>query len=133
MNTAREQRLRIFETDCGRTGGWFVEHKGRRIAELTDCRYDDMFWDSYAITALTDDPAEREQILASPDFWLACECVYRSKLFDCVVEHALPVGLPFPQPGRLKIRGLYLLISRPTGWERLLLWWRARKRAETHA
>ena len=58
--TKLERRLRIFETDYGRQVGWFMEHHGRRVAELTEPRCEDMFWDSYRIDLLTDDPAERE-------------------------------------------------------------------------
>ncbi len=71
----RRCRRRIFETDYGRDAGWFVEDRGRRVAQLTDWRYEEMFWDSYRIEPLTDDPIEREELLNSDERWGACEYV----------------------------------------------------------
>jgi hypothetical protein len=53
---ARRRRLPIFASYCGRQGGWFVEYQGRCLAALTDPRFVDMFWDSYRIEIVTDDP-----------------------------------------------------------------------------
>jgi hypothetical protein len=115
----RERRLRIFETNYGRDAGWFVEDHGRRIAQLTDPRITEMFWVSYRIEPLIDDPIEREELLNSPERWDACEFVYRSREFGQVAEYAFPAARPFPESGRVLIRGLYLGIREPSLWERL--------------
>jgi hypothetical protein len=117
----RERRLQIIESNYGREAGWFVEDNGRRIAQLTDPRFEDMFWYSYKIEPLTEDPAEREELLTSPDRWLACKFVYRSRQFDSVAETAFPAGQPFPEPGRVLMRALYLWVGDPSLWDRLLL------------
>lgn len=120
-----ERRLRIFETNYGRDAGWFVERDDRRLALLSDPLSEDMFWESYAIDPLVEDPAERAALLASPELWLSCEFVYRSRLFeDSVVDNAIAAGQPFPKPGRVSMRALYLDIGAPTAEELLLLEWR---------
>lgn len=122
-NTAeQERRLRIFETNYGRDAGWFVERDGLRLALLTDCRFEDMFWDSYKIEPLVEDPMERAALLESPELWLSCEFTYRNQLFeDGVVESAFVAEQPFWEPGRVSMRGLYLIIGEPMAKERLLL------------
>lgn len=120
--TGFERRLRIIEAHYGRDSGWFLEHLGRRVAQLTDSRVEDMFWDSYAIELLTDVPAERYALLHSATHWLTSGFVYRSREFGDVVKGAIPAFLPFPEPGRVLMRGLYLEIDAPSLWERLVLW-----------
>jgi hypothetical protein len=123
----RERRLQIIETNYGRDAGWFVEHHGRRVAQLTEPLFDEMFWDSYTIEPLTDDPAEREELIHSSDLWLDCEFVCRSRRFGTVATNPFPAGQPFPEPGRVVMRALYLSIDGPSLWERLLLWLRVRR------
>lgn len=120
----RERRLQIFETNYGRDGGSFVEHHGRRVAQLTDPRFADQFWFSYRIEPLTEDVAEQEELLNSPSRWLACEFVYRSRQFGEVAESAFSAGQPVGGPGRVLMRALYLGIDGPSFWERSLLWQR---------
>jgi hypothetical protein len=125
----REHRLQIIATNYGRDAGWFVEHHGRRVAQLTDPQFADMFWYSYQVEPLTEDPAEREALLTSPDRWLACEFVFRSRRFGLAAENAFPAGGVFPEPGRVLMRALYLNIDSPSVWERLLLWLRGGRAA----
>lgn len=129
----RERRLQIIETNYGREAGWFIEHHGRRVAELTDLRFADMFWDSYRIEPLIEDLAEREALLTSPDRWHACEFVYRNRRFGLVAEKAFPTGGLFPESGRILMRALYLNIDSPSVWERLLLWLRGSRAAAWNA
>jgi hypothetical protein len=118
----RERRLQIFETNYGCDVGWFVEHQGRRVAQLTDPRYADQFWLRYRIEPLTGDLAEREELLNSPDPWISCDFVYRSRRFGEVAELAFSAGQPVGEPGRVLMRALYLAIDGPSLWERVLLW-----------
>jgi hypothetical protein len=48
---------------------WLVERDGRAVATLTDPQYEDMFWTSYRIEPLADDPDEQAAIV-SDEFWL---------------------------------------------------------------
>jgi hypothetical protein len=125
----RERRRQIFETNYGRDDGWFVEHHGLRVAQLTDPREEDQFWFSYKIEPLTGELAEREELLNSPDRWLSCDFVYRSRRFGDVAEGAFSAGQPVGEPGRVLMRGLYLAIDAPSFWERLFLGKRRRREA----
>jgi hypothetical protein len=124
----RERRLRIFETAYGRAAGWYVEHHGRRLALLTDPRFEEMFWESYRIEPLTAAP-EEAQMLTSRDRWLSGEFVFRNREFGEIAENAFAAGQPFCDDHRVLIRGLYLGIDRPSVWERLLLWYRGSRQA----
>lgn len=130
--TERERRLRIFETNYGREAGWYVEHRGRRIARLTAPRCEEMFWVSYRIEPLTEGP-EETQLLTSPEGWLNGEFVFRSCEFGEIAEDAFPAGGPFCEDHRVVMRGPYIGIGRPSVWERLLLWCRGSRQAARHA
>lgn len=124
------RRLRILETNYGRECGWYVERDCRRVAALTDCRWHDMFWDSYAVEALTTDPQEQRMLFAD-EFWNRFkELTFRNREFGAVATHAFPcigAGTVLNRTGRLVVRGLYLVVpSYP--WDRLLLWARRRRR-----
>ena len=90
--------------------GWYVEHGGRRIAVLSDPRYEDMFWVSYAVEPLTEDREERRRMLESEEFWLT-DFVYRSRECGEIAENAFPALKPFAGPGRVAMRGLYLILT----------------------
>jgi hypothetical protein len=90
-----------------------------------------MFWDSYRMEIVADDPALRQR-MQTPEFWAGTEwvgLVWRSREFGEVAENAFPALAPFREPGRLTMRGLYLPIGEPWPWDRLVLWWRRRRRA----
>jgi len=122
------RKLRIWESGYGREGGWVIERQGQPIAVLTECRFHEMFWDSYRLQPVAGDLVLRER-MQTPEFWEAAGAeglVWRSREFGDVAEHAFPAGSPFPAPGRLLMRGLYLSTSDPWPWDRLLMWWRRR-------
>lgn len=45
----------LIATNYGRAAGWYVELDGERVGTLTDYRWADMFWDSYAVGAIDGD------------------------------------------------------------------------------
>ena len=119
------RRLRIWESNYGRDFGWIIERRGVPMAVLTDCRFLEMFWDSYQMTPLTDDPQTLAD-LQSEAFWLRAEAegvAWRSREFGIVVP-AFPALTPFYEPGRLIMRRLYILIAEPTVWDRVVMWLR---------
>jgi hypothetical protein len=121
---AYRRRLRIWETNYGRDCGWIVERQDRPIAVLTEPRWEDMFWDSYRMEIVADDPELRARMFTT-EFWLKVEAeglVWRNREFGDVAEFAFPGGEPFPEPGRLMMRGLYLLIGEPWPWDWVVLW-----------
>jgi hypothetical protein len=122
------RRLRIWETNYGRDCGWTIERQGKAIAVLTEQRTEEMFWDSYRMEIVSDDPELRRRMLTE-EFWAKAEgegLVWRNREFGEVAEHAFPSLLPFPEPGRLTVRGLYLFPGFPRPWDRLALWLRRR-------
>lgn len=54
----RAMRLSVFEANCGRNFGWFVEKQGRKLAALTDPHFEDQFWYSYFVAPITKNPVE---------------------------------------------------------------------------
>ena len=118
------RRLRIWETHYGRDGGWMVERQHKVVAVLTEPRWEDMFWDSYRIEIIAQDPELQEQILTK-EFWIGeglADLVWRSREFGEVAEPAVTASSPFPESGRLMLRGLYLPIREPWPWDWLVLW-----------
>ncbi len=118
--------MRIIESDYGRDFGWFVIRDGERIASLSDCQHEEMFWDSYIVEPMTDDPDLNRRLQSAfwqGDEWSGCEFVSR-EFPDVVVRHALPAASPILESGRLLLRGLYCseVTSRP--WDWLFMWWR---------
>lgn len=115
-------RLRAWATDYGRTAGWIVERSNSPIAVLSDPRAEDMFWVSYHLEVTTHDAALRDR-MATADFWLneASSLTWRNRELGTSVADVVVAERPFPQPGRLSARGLYLPIDPPRLWDRLVL------------
>ena len=121
------RRLQIWEANFGRDGGWVIERHGIPIAILTEPRDEEMFWESYRLEIVAEDAQLREQMLTS-EFWAKAEAeglVWRNRAFGEVAEFAFPSLSPFPEPGRLMMRGLYLAISNPRPWDSIVLWARS--------
>jgi hypothetical protein len=117
------RRLRIWETNYGRDCGWVIERRGKSIAVLTESRGAEMFWDSYRMEIVADDPDLRAQMLTK-EFWANAEAqglVWRNREFGEVDVIAFPALSPFPETGRLMMRGLYLAIGDPWPWDRIVL------------
>jgi hypothetical protein len=120
-----ERRLRVIESNHGRDHGWFLEHQGERLAVLSDWKYADMFWDTYRIEPVSDDPKVLAR-LRSDSFWGSCDFVFRNRGFpDEVVDTAF--GAPGPSDGEVTIRGLALPIREPSRWEAVRYFRRIRK------
>ena len=132
MANARERRLQIFESNYGRDAGWYVEHEGRRIAELTDPRPADMFWFSYKIDPLVEDPGQRADLLDSRLHWDQCDFVFRNRAFDQTASGFVAAAQPPFENGRALMHGLYLNIGHPSFWERFLLLLRGSRAAALH-
>lgn len=89
---------------------WIVEIEGRPVALLSHPKWAEMFWTSYEITPLTEDP-EIVAKLNDVEFWRVCESLgvsFRHRASSVVASHAFPGMDPFPEPGRLVMRGMYI-------------------------
>lgn len=115
------ERLRILETNYGRTAGWYIECEGRRIATLTYVGWAEMFWDSYSLESLTTEPADL-RLLESESGWR--DFVYRNQRFNRSAPHAFPAmgGPPPGEPRRVLMRGLYLDVLYAPVLDDFLLW-----------
>ena len=118
---AYRKKLAIWETDWGRDSGWFIELDGETLARLTEPRWEEMFWVSYRMEIMTDDSGIREQLKTeqfwTEQFWDYAEDerpVWRNIRFGDVAEGVFPAGTPFPEPGRLTVRCLYLPLREPS-------------------
>ena len=106
---ARARKRQLKATDYGRSEGWDVVLDERAIAYLSDPRFEDMFWISYRVTPLTDDPELAARLVTS-DFWRrahADRLRYRSRALGVFAPHAFP-AIGEHEPGRARMRGLYL-------------------------
>jgi hypothetical protein len=124
------QRLRIWETNYGRDTGWILEREGKPIATLSDCQFEDMFWDSYRIDPITDDRDIRQMIL-SEAFWTGSDWIgltWRNRELEMLPVAPFPAVSPMREPGRVVVRGLYISIAEPRWWDRVVLWVRRRRR-----
>jgi hypothetical protein len=84
-----------------------------------------MFWDSYQVEPLVEDPQERRRILSDPDWWHQRGLVFRNRELDAVADAPFAGGDVFTEPGRVVMRGLYISsIGDPDCFERALLWLR---------
>lgn len=119
------ERLRIIETNYGRECGWYVEVDGRKVARLVDPQWEDMFWVTYRLEPLTDDPQEKA-LLYTNEFWDSGKHVYRNCEFDEKAPDAFTCGSPgtrLLEMSRISMRSLYLVVPDYL-WDSLLLWFR---------
>ena len=87
---------------------WLVEMEGRPVALLSDPRWFDMFWTTYRMTPLIEDAATLAQ-LQDVEFWRTCESrgvKFRHRASAAISEYAFPGWDPFPEPGRIVMRGI---------------------------
>src|SRR5262249_43960439 len=109
--TNRRRRLELWESNLGGACGWNVELDGRPVALLTDGQLAEMFWNSYRLTPLTEDPEQRRRILTARDWWMGQwdRITYRSRAIGVPADGAYLAGYVFNSEGRVVIRsGLYI-------------------------
>jgi hypothetical protein len=95
------QWLNVFDA----AGGWFVERDGRRVALLTDPKFENMFSYTWRLEPLVEDAAERAAILSSA-YWdarLLPNTVFRSRELGTVAD-GFWAGTGSVRNGRLVMR-----------------------------
>jgi hypothetical protein len=96
----------LLETNFGRRAGWHIELDGDRIGTLSDCRWVDMFWDSYVVGALD---GVDTSALTSATNWNEGRFHFRNRRSDDVVMGAFcGGGASFPPGRRVLMRALHL-------------------------
>ena len=118
----------VKQPDYGPDYGWVIEVDGVPIGELTDPRWEDMFWVSYAIR-IREGVDKRWEALKTNDFWRDdkwTQLSYRHKVTGEFIERALPVSR-LTEDGRINMRGLCsrdeINREKPSWWERFSNWW----------
>ncbi|WP_265595964.1 hypothetical protein [Verrucomicrobium sp. BvORR106] len=87
---------------------WWLEVNGERIALLRDRRSVEMFWSSFLVVPVTENPVWLRQ-LGERDFWLSLtpeNCTFRNRSRDVVSSHPFAAQNPFVVPGRVLMRRL---------------------------
>lgn len=110
---AHDMLIPVTDKDSTIGAGWFIEHDGRRLAELVEPMYvsGSQFWCSYVIRPLVDDAAERA-FLFSKEFWVGGKGVFRSRKFGIIAPNALTANCaPDPETHRVSLRGLHIQID----------------------
>ena len=123
------ERYRIWETNYGRDAGWILEYCGEPLAILSECRFERLFWDSYRLEITASDNRLRDAA-ATEEFWQRIapgELRFINREFGITIDTALVAGDPFPEPGRLMVRGVYIPIDPPSLWCSLRLWFQRRR------
>jgi hypothetical protein len=105
LTTSHHDRVAIAESRYGRDCGWYVEsNKGERLAELIDCEWAEMFWDSYRVVPI----AGHEESLTEEFWYPDCHKV-RNRVFDTFVVETF--GHFNPTTQRVALRSLYLPVT----------------------
>lgn len=106
---ALERAQRLLNSGYGRNDGWDIELDGRVVGQLSDPRFEDMFWFSYAVTAENEGGGDASPI-ADYTLWGQCRFRFRSQASGTVALHPFPGGgPPFVRDGRVLMRALYVM------------------------
>lgn len=96
---------------AGEELSWIGEWDGKPVVRLSNPHSEDMFWESYGMEIISDDPKICD-MLQNSDFWSGNDCLkllWRNSETNRVAPCALPASRsnPFTGTGRLLIRGLH--------------------------
>jgi hypothetical protein len=98
----------LVDSDYGRRAGWYVEFDGQVVGELSDPRFEDHFWYSYAASEPKGD-YRTTSLMGNDTLWDACRFSFRNRVTGEVAPRAFAGGVrPFVRDGRVLMRGLCL-------------------------
>jgi hypothetical protein len=103
---------------------WQVERGADVLAILSSPRFEDMFWVSYRLEILSDDPNVRGA-MGTREFWAEAEAqqlVWRNRGSGETAPWPFPSLRAFTEDGRLVMRGLYVVKRRVGVWKRAASW-----------
>ncbi len=98
----------LLDSRNGKIFGWYIELDAEILGELTNCKSEDMFWDSYDIIPINDAAKEK---LQNREPWDLCKFKYKNKKNGRYSENAFcPItNEQFDITNRIQMRGLYLV------------------------
>jgi hypothetical protein len=98
---------------------WIVEFDGKRIAQIVDAEFDDMFWESWRVIPEPDDSAAAA-LAGNMKLWLSQKLTFRyCHLPSFIGEHVIIGECSRVGSGRIATRGLCPPMH--SLWERILL------------
>ena len=101
----RSDRLRTFESNHGRSFGWFVEKDGATVAALVEPEREDQFWHSYRVEPV--EGACLPETIFSREYWHAGGFTFRNRATGEIVRQAFAGDVtPTRDRPRVTMRGL---------------------------
>ncbi|NLE03237.1 MAG: hypothetical protein GX638_00340, partial [Crenarchaeota archaeon] len=95
--------MELLKSNFGREYGWILELNGHPVAELDDCRHDDMFWYSYRITCRSKDD---QAIAFNSVHWEKNEFKFVNRITGDRVDQVIAGNAPdYISNGRVLLRG----------------------------
>ena len=97
---------KLKKSNWGREFGWYIEYEEEVIAELVECKFYDMFWDSYEII-LTD--SKYKIYILDEKLWKTVAFKFRNKFYNQYANNAFAGDTSNMKINdRIIMRGLYL-------------------------
>ncbi|RYG71270.1 hypothetical protein EON80_05480 [bacterium] len=115
------QRLRIWETDYGRTAGWLMELRGHPVAILSDPKPEEKPWTSYRFAPVTQD-VKLLAAMKTEQFWKELNGItFRSREFHIEVTDVVAAASTHLDLSRIVLRGLAIPIEPPNFLQQQML------------
>jgi hypothetical protein len=112
-NFSLAERLRIWETDYGRSAGWLMELRGHPVAMLSDPKPEEKGWTSYRFAPVTQD-LKLLADMKTEKFWKELQDItWRSREFHTVVEGVVAAPSTHLNLSRITLKGLAIPIGPP--------------------
>ena len=94
------------ESNYGRNFGWYIFYEEKKIGELIDCKFEEMFWDSYKVIHYGE---EELNILKTNKYWEEVKFQFKNKVINEFAENAFGSHLNYTEnkSERILMRGLY--------------------------
>lgn len=106
-------RLRIWETDYGRTSGWLMEFHGQPVGMLSEPQPVEKGWTSYRFVPVTQD-TRLLAAMKTEKFWTELEGIaWRSREFHTVVLGVTAAPSTHLNLNRITLHGLAIPIEPP--------------------
>lgn len=108
FNIFKSKREKALEaSDYGKKDGWYVELDDKKIVQLTNVRYGEMFWDAYDFTILD---ISKSNEIKDQDFWVNDKLKFYSIALKEYTDSE-PIVRIFKEDDneiQMMIRGLYI-------------------------
>lgn len=86
-----------------------VMYKGAAIAQVSNPKYADMFWESYDIVPLND---EGRKLIDNDELWDSCQFYFRDLKTGKECKGGFAAGpAPFVKQNKVTLRGLYTWVT----------------------